>query len=79
MENEWEKVIICADSRSALERISNINLSYKLEHHTIYCKRILAQLQSQGRTIEFIWISSHTNIDFSSQGCKFGNNKPIEV
>ena len=63
MENEWEKVIICADSRSALERISNINLSYKLDHHTIYCKQILAQLQSQGRTIEFIWIPSHTNID----------------
>ena len=63
MENEWKKVIICADSRSALECISNINFSYKLDHDTIYCKQILAQLQSQWRTIEFIWIPSHTYID----------------
>ncbi|KAG5868400.1 hypothetical protein JTB14_005257 [Gonioctena quinquepunctata] len=71
--NNTDKLIIIADSRSALEKITKSGINAKNDKITLNVRRKLIDAKARNKDIKLIWVPSHTGITGNERADKLAN------
>ncbi|XP_072398103.1 uncharacterized protein [Diabrotica undecimpunctata] len=78
--NDFEKSLICSDSKSALEKMTRPSYKAAADTQTLQLKQKLSPLHEQNKAVKFAWIQSHTGIvgnDRADYLAKLGRKLPV--
>ncbi|KAG5867309.1 hypothetical protein JTB14_030451 [Gonioctena quinquepunctata] len=76
--NNTDKLIIIADSRSALDKKTKSGINAKNDNITLNVRRKLIDAKARNKDIELIWVPSHTGITGNDRADKLANEALIE-
>ncbi|KAG5883106.1 hypothetical protein JTB14_010476 [Gonioctena quinquepunctata] len=71
--NNTDKLIIIADSRSALAKITKSGINAKNDKITLNVRRKLIDAKARNKDIKLIWVPSHTGITGNERADKLAN------